>query len=515
MKKYFLLCLVCLFSLSLDAKLVLPEIFSDNMVLQCRSAANIWGWASPNAKVTIKSSWNSKPISTLANADGYWVAAIPTGEPGFEKQTLSISEKGGNTLSLSNILLGEVWFAGGQSNMEMPLEGYGNCPTKGGSEEIAISGSYEGIRFCKVPITVSAEPQQSVPGKWMESNSNNAVRFSATGFFFAKHLYRTLNIPIGIIDCCRGGSSVESWMPHSQLQKYSDIAIDQLLNSPKSWNSSSAEIFYNAMLHPVAGYSSKGFIWYQGEANVGKPDYALRLKTMTEIWRSEWAERNSANKTEEMPFYIVEIAPWFGYSPEDDGRGISGALLREQQLKASKIIPNSGFVSTNDLVYPYETNQIHPCQKEEVGTRLAYLALNRTYGYREIACESPEFSSMRILPASEFKNVRHTAEDGTRIEPGKALGKCVEITFAYTEGRDPWFGGGLSPWHGIEGFEVAGEDRVFHSATAVLEGRKVITWSDEVPEPVAVRYGFRDWLPGNLKNGRGLPLIPFRTDNWE
>ncbi len=193
---------------------------------------------------------------------------------------------------------------------------------------------------------------------------------------------------------------------------------------------------------------------------------------MAELWRKEWGKG-------ELPFYLVEIAPY------DYGEGISGALLREAQFQASSLIPNSGMVCTNDLVYAYEKSQIHPCQKEEVGKRLAYLALNKTYQYGSIACEYPSYWNMSIQSDT------------------------VELTFHHADE-------GLSPWKDIKGFEIAGADKVFYPAVAVLvpEKKTIRVHSDKVKHPVAVRYCFHNFQPGNLKNHRGMPVIPFRTDHW-
>lgn len=247
----------------------------------------------------------------------------------------------------------------------------------------------------------------------------------------------------------------------------------QVPEQGQEWNYLTPIAMYNGMLHPLRHYTIKGFLWYQGESNVGKHDtYTERLKTMVDRWRKDFSQG-------ELPFYIVEIAPY------DYGEGISGALLREAQFRAASTLANSGIVCTNDLVYPFEKPQIHPCQKREVGNRLAYLALNKTYGYQSIAADYPTYRSMDIH------------------------GDTAEITFDHASD-------GFSPWSGIEGFEIAGADQVFYPATATLDTNKktILVKSDKVKEPVAVRYCFRNFQTGNLKNHRGMPVIPFRTDQW-
>ena len=231
---------------------------------------------------------------------------------------------------------------------------------------------------------------------------------------------------------------------------------------------------YNGMLYPIHNYTLKGFIWYQGETNAGFPQYyAERLAAMVKVWRDLWGQGD-------LPFYEVELAPYvYG------GDGTSGARIREAQHKAVELIPNSGIVTTNDLAYPYEYDQIHPCKKKEVGQRLSYLAMNQTYGMSYIPFEGPRYKDYAIR------------------------GNEIEISFYNDEN-------GFSPWREIVGFEVAGEDRVFYPAE-VRKGsgwKNLVVKSDKVPAPVAVRYCFRDFQIGNLTGRRGLPVIPFRTDNW-
>ena len=235
-------------------------------------------------------------------------------------------------------------------------------------------------------------------------------------------------------------------------------------------------IMYNALLYPCRNYTIKGFAWYQGCSNVGRADtYADRMATMVRHWRSIWKEGD-------IPFYYVEIAP-FAYNNKPEA--IDGALLREAQFKAQALIPNSAMISTNDLVEPYEAPQIHPQNKKDIGDRLAYQALVKTYGYKGIVADSPSYKEMQA--------------DGDKIT----------VRFNHAEK-------GFSPWVDIEGFEVAGQDKVFHPAKAKFGSapNEIVVSSPKVKKPVAVRYCFRNFQPGNLKNYRNLPVIPFRTDSW-
>lgn len=429
----------------------LPEIIGDNMVLQQQTKVNIWGTASAGATVTVIPGWSGQAYTAKANAAGRWSVSVSTPEASMEPQTLTISENGSPAITLRNILIGEVWFCSGQSNMEMPLEGFWDCPVEGSAEEIALSGRMTGIRMATVPKTAADTPQETVPGRWAVCSPGSARWFSATAYHFSKMLNSVLGVPVGIINCSWGGRPIEGWIPGEAEPE-----------------------MYNGMLYPLHRYTVKGFCWYQGESNVGHHKaYADRLETMVKAWRDLWGQG-------ELPFYIVEIAPYLY-----EGDGTSGARLREAQFKASREIPSSGIVCTNDLVYPYEDTQIHPCRKEEVGQRLAYMALNRTYGYTDILCEGPVYREMRI--------------EGDEV-------------LLFFDNDDS----GFSPWYGISGFEIAGEDRVFHPAEArVLPGEKCIAVkSPAVQVPVAVRYCFRDFCPGNLTGSRNLPAYPFRTDNW-
>lgn len=457
------------------AKVRLPQIISDNMVLQQKSDVNLWGWGSGRVKVSV--SWSKTTFTADCAEDGSWKVTVPTPAAGYEPQTVTVSDRD-SRVTLYNILIGEVWLCGGQSNMEMPLNGFGNCPVEGSAEEIAASGQWKDrIRQVKLPKTGSLEIQDTVAGRWVVPEPRTARWISAAGWFFARMLNSVLDVPVGILECNWGGSTVESWLPEEIVRSYPENTIplgEYYRIEPEGWwHCCSSYVMYNAMLYPVHNYTIKGFLWYQGESNAGLNQYYTdRLVKMVSVWRELWGQGD-------IPFYEVELAPW-----KYGGDGTLGARQREAQRRAADIIPNSGIVCTNDLVYPYEYDQIHPCRKKEVGYRLAYQALNKTYGIEGIECDGPVYKSMKV--------------DGNKI--------VVEFDNA---------GSGFSPWHGIEGFEVAGEDKVFHPAEARIgNNNTVIVSSDEVPSPVAVRYCFRDFQPGNLTGRCNLPVAPFRSDNW-
>ena len=458
---------------SLFAKITLPDILSDNMVLQQNTSVKLWGKATQNALVKVTTSWNNKIATVQADKNGNWLVKVQTPKATFTPQTITFSD--GEKTLLTNILIGEVWLASGQSNMEMPLGGYWNCPVKNANETIAKSSKNKGIRFATVPKTPAYEPQETTPGKWKECNPNNAPGFSATAYYFAQTMYDVLEIPVGIIVCSWGGSRVESWLNREILETYPDIDLTKKgIEVCEEWKR--PLLMYNGMLKPLTNYTIKGFIWYQGESNVGQHSvYAQRLATMVQLWRDNWGQGN-------LPFYFVELAPWI-YG--DGEQGTSGALLREAQFKAQSIIPNSGMVCTNDLVEEYEKTNIHPRNKMDVGKRLAYIALNQTYDLKGVAAHGPEYKSMEI-------------KDGKII-----------VSFNYADE-------GFNRNVGVNGFEIAGADKVFYPADVEVnyDKKTVILSNKNVPAPVAVRYCFKNYQPGNLANTRELPMVPFRTDDF-
>jgi sialate O-acetylesterase len=460
-------------SLSLHARITLPEIVGDNMVLQQNSEVKLWGEATPNHVVTVKTSWTEETFKTTSDSNGDWIINISTPKASFKPQKITIADE--EELTLENILVGEVWLASGQSNMEMPLNGFRNNPIYDNNHIIALSGQDKGIRFVTIHKTADEQPQKYVKGDWKVCNPENSPWFSATAYHFAKTLTQALDVPVGIIVSSWGGSRVEAWINRETLESYKDFDLNKELQIEKDWKR--PLVMYNAMINPITNYTIKGFIWYQGEANVGEHKvYHNRLKDMVNIWRTDWG-------LGDLPFYYVEIAP---YIYGDGEQGISAALLRESQFKAQSIIPNSGMISTNDLVEEYEKANIHPKNKTDVGRRLAYMALNETYGYGNIAAKGPEYREMEI--------------------------KDNKIIIYLDNVSD-----GFNVTSNIEGFEIAGEDRKFLPADAKVDGNNLcIELSNEnIDKPIAARYCFKNFQVGNLKNTRGLPLVPFRTDNFE
>ena len=325
-----------------SAKLSLREPCSDGMVLQQQTQALVWGKADPGRTVKVKPSWAHRKYAARADEDGFWQVAVQTPRASYKAYTLKV-RSGSERLVIRDVLVGEVWFASGQSNMEMPVRGYYGCPVEGAADVLSAAPLRERVRMFKVPRTRSYEPLAEVEGEWWRADASTVGEMSATAFFFARKLNQALDVPVGIIFSAYGGSKVESWLPEEIVRTYPDIATDRASIEALPYDYYSPFMMYNAMLCPVRGYTVKGFIWYQGCSNVGQDaSYAERLAKMVEVWRADWGDTDAR-----LPFYEVEIAPYL-YA---EG-GFDGARLRQAQHAAAKSIPNAGIVVTNDLVYP-------------------------------------------------------------------------------------------------------------------------------------------------------------------
>lgn len=481
-KKFFSLAAFALITLGAQAKVKLPHILGDNMVIQQNSEANLWGWDKPGTEVKVTTSWSSQKYSVKTGKDGKWAVKVLT--PKASYTPLSITFDDGDQTTLNNILAGEVWVCAGQSNMEMPVKGFGNCPVKDFNQVVIDAKNYKGIHYVKIPSVMSMKPLDDANCEWKEVNPETVGEASATGYFFAQVVNKALDIPVGLVMANKGGSRVESWLDRDYLKKNTQEPLDTNAIVKKfSWDYHRPLVWGNGTFHPILNYTIKGILFYQGCSNVGDPagQYTQRLADLVAQWRRDFKQGN-------VPFYFVEIAPYH----YDNVNGDWGAKLREQQFNAAKIIPNSGIISTNDCVYPYEKEQIHPCQKQKVGERLGFMALNKTYGMKNVIGDGMTFKEMKIV------------DDTVKVHFNNEFG-------AYNR------------FEGIEGFEIAGEDKVFHPATTKHFWQPgndpwnecIIVTCPEVKKPVALRYCFKNFQLGNLANAGGLPLFPFRTDNWE
>lgn len=292
MNKFYWMAIGLLLGLvNLRAEIKLPALVGDNMVLQQATKVRLWGNATPNSSLKVRSSWDNTEYTAQVNDQGRWEIWVQTPSASFEKQQLTL-ENGQDKIVLHDLLIGEVWFGSGQSNMEMPLRGFWHCPIEGGNHAIATSGKYKNsIRYATIQRVGALEPKDyPVGGEWKVCDPRNAPEFGATAYFFATLLTEVLNVPVGIINCSWGGSTVEGWLPKDILRNYSDIDLSLAGNDEKIHPMLQPMIMYNGMLKPASKYTVRGFLWYQGESNVGHPDYAKRLATMVEHWRGLWGQ---------------------------------------------------------------------------------------------------------------------------------------------------------------------------------------------------------------------------------
>ena len=489
------------------AEVRLPAILGGHMVLQRDQSDRIWGWADPGEEVTVTLEKQSK--STRTGDDGKWLVELdpmPAGGP----HTLTV--KGKNTVVFEDVLIGEVWLCSGQSNMEWPVSS-ANDP------DLEIrTASFPRIRLITVPKMGTQEPQSDFKGAWQICSSETVRDFSAVGYFFGRLLHQTLDVPIGLIDNAWGGSACEAWVRRDLLaadERYAQL-LERWAEIEKSYDHSKALAefqtkladwrdaqekakaagqqpplrpqqpanlltgnarpanIYNGGIKPILGYGIRGAIWYQGEANASRAyQYRDLFPLMIRSWREEW-------KQGDFPFYWVELADFRDEKPEPVES--DWAELREAQTMTMSVLPNTGEAVIIDLG---EGQDIHPRNKQDVAKRLARWALARDYGL-SMAYRSPIYKLM------------------------EKQGNTIALTFDHV-------GGGLKTFDAreVRGFAIAGSDKRFFWAKASIIGNdKVEVWSDQVTDPVAVRYAWADNPVCNLRNREGLPVTPFRTDDW-
>lgn len=461
MKKYLAILLLYAAPVITKADIRLPNIINSNMVLQQQSNVKLWGWAEPNEKIFVTTSWDNKTDSVKSTRDAKWMITIKTPAAGGP---YTITLKGNNTITLDNVLIGEVWVCSGQSNMEMNY-GWGLPDVKA---ELPNSANSR-IRFYSVPKTTSTSPQDNCGGQWVTCDSNTLKRFSAVGYFFGKKLNNSLNVPVGLINASWGGTPAEVWAQEDAINKDAELKEAAAKQQPYDYWPLTPGVAFNGMIAPITNYNIAGAIWYQGEGNTIAPDtYGKLLTAMIGTWRKAWSK--------ELPFYYVQIAP-YAY-----GDKYISSIIREQQTKALAY-PHTGMVVITDLVD--NVKDIHPKNKHDVGYRLANLALAETYNQPGLTYKSPQYKSLEIQKNSaiiSFDNV-----------PTSLTAKG----------------------NGITGFFIAGDAKVFYPADAKIQGAKVMVSAKEVSKPVAVRFGYSNTAMPNLFSREGLPVNPFRTDEWE
>ena len=482
MKRFFLLAVMAVMPFAIRAEVKLPSVLGSNMVLQRNTEVNLWGSAEAGKTVTVETSWNGAKYKVKADDNGQWKVKVETGEAGGP-YTITFSD--GDRLTLDNILLGEVWICGGQSNMEMPVCGFMNQPVDGCADAVMNAGQYPGIRMFTVARCSTDEPQTDCKGEWLCSTPAAVSSFSATAYFFGLTLYKALGIPVGLVTSNWGGSNIETWMSAESIAEIE--GIDHELISKWKGDASTVARLYNGMILPITNYTAKGFIWYQGCSNRKNWfDYKELQIALIKLWRQKWGD-------DKMPFYITQLAP---YRYEGDNLR-SLPLVIEAQYQAAAALENVAVAATTDLGHP---TCIHPAKKLQVGQRLAYLALANDYKLAGVPAPAPTYKSMERDGNKLLLSFNNLSDPYSFNDANSIVGFGPDNTLR------------------LQGFEIAGEDGVFYPATSHMKWwqNKITVFSDKVAEPVAVRYAFKNYCPeANVRTNFNLPLVPFRTDDWE
>jgi sialate O-acetylesterase len=466
------------------AELKLPAIFGDNMVLQQQMRVPVWGWAAPGAAVSV--TFDGLTKTTHADADGKWLVRLGKLKASAIPQTLVIES--GETRTLTNILIGEVWLCSGQSNMEKPIGLQpGQKPVPNYEAELAAA-NFPQIRLFKAERILSAKPLMDLEkfDAWRECDSNalDGIKFSAAAYFFGREIHTNLNVPVGLIESTWGGTRIEPWTPPVGFEQVPSLAALATTNIPavEKIPNTTPTVIFNAMIAPLAGFGIRGALWYQGESNLmgGTNDYdyfnyADKMAALVGGWRTLWDEGN-------FPFYFVQIAP-FKYYGGKTARAPSQQSLAEFwtiQSRANQRILNTGMAVTTDLVN--DLNDIHPRDKQTVGHRLALLALNKTYG-QNVVSSGPTFRKM------------------------KTKGDKAVLMFAHDDGGLVSKDNQPLTW-----FTIASADGKFVPGEAKIVNGAVEVSAKGITNPVAVHFAWDETAQPNFYNGAGLPAEPFRTD---
>ncbi len=453
----------------LNAELKLPSMFTSGAVLQQGMAVPVWGWADPGAEVTVSFAGQTK--SAKAGDDGKWSVKLDALEMNKEPAVMTVAA-GDTKLEVADVLVGEVWFCSGQSNMEWTVGG-AIIPDFVNADELPM------IRHIKVPHVRAPEPAEDFSGQWRVCNSQTFRSFTAVGFYFAYQLEKELDCPIGLIGCNWGGTRIEPWTPPQGFAQVEELA-DAKINDGST--------MYNGMAAAVQPYAIRGALWYQGESNGREGEsYFHKMKALVLGWRATWGQG-------EFPFYFVQLAN-FQKPNEDPAGGDGWARLREAQLKTIREVPKTGMAVITDVG---DAADIHPRNKYDVGSRLALWALANDYGKKDLVFSGPLLEEMKVTGNKVRLTFEHVGSG--LMAAKKESEKSIEPP---------------RPVDQLEGFAIAGEDKKWVWAEAVIDGDAVVVSSPEVPNPVAVRYGFSmNPVKANLYNREGLPASPFRTDNW-
>jgi len=483
----------------------LPAIFSDHLVLQAEAPVKVWGWAGPAEEVTV--SIADQTQATTASAAGQWQIILGP-LPGSAVAT-TLTVRGRNTVTVEDVLVGEVWLGSGQSNMELLTKQAQNF------DQEQTKAGFPQIRQFKVRKNASPEAATEVDGEWQVCSPSTVGDFSAVLYFFGRELHQELRQPVGLINSSWGGTPIQTWMPldavssatgyASFLKKRKEAAAEwptreqEILADIRAWEEESAKAAgapirpkprnpapphagqqmpagtYRGMIQSLTQFRIRGLLWYQGEHNAregpaGADEYADLLTRLITGWRGAW-------DLPDLPFFIVQLP---NFIEPRDPTGVSWAYFREAQARVLAV-PHTGMAVTIDLGEP---DYIHPHNKQDVGLRLARLALADIY-HRAVAAHAPA------------------------VDQHSILGGEVRVTFKNAEG------GLVTRGDKITGFVIAGADRIWHPAMVRVEGDRLVVSNAEVAAPVAVRYGWANNPACNLYNRAGLPLTPFRTDAWK
>lgn len=460
MKKKILIFTVMLFVVTmLQAQTTLSSIFGDHMVLQRNSEVAIWGKDKPGKKIQVSANWGVQ-ASTTAGENGKWSVHIKTTEAGGP---YALDVEGSQKIEIKDVLLGEVWLCSGQSNMEMPLRGFKGQPIYGNNEAI-LGANNDQIRLFTIGRNVSKVPSDTCSGKWIQSSSEVAADFSAVAYFYGEKLQESLNVPVGLISSSWGGTPAEAWTPKETISE-GFKEFEKALNDTESYYQKSPTALYNGMIHPIVPFTIKGAIWYQGESNKKNAEQYSRLfPAMIKSWRNVWGQGD-------FPFYFVQISS-LGWGGED------WVKLREAQLETMLKTPNTGMAVSMDIG---QVDCIHPPRKKEVGDRLAYWALANTYDFNGVQFSGPVYKSMEVKESKAYLYFDF-APDGV-----------------------------CSMENDMANFEIAGADKVYYPAEAIIKKGQLIVWNEKVPEPIAVRYAWKSYVEACLFNTAGLPASSFRT----
>lgn len=473
----FLLLTIIVATTQMNGKIVLPSLISDNMVLQQKSDVKLWGWGDPQEEIKITASWSKKIYNVQTDNSGKWSIHIRTPKSRSGEKLVFTSGKSGERIEINNILIGEVWLASGQSNMEFEMKPHPNDKWMTGMynwEEEAANAQYPNIHLFKVEEDWEhGAPREDCKGEWVVCSPEVAKGYSAIAFLFARELHTTLDLPVGVILCAYGGTHAESWIRDEIMRK--DTIYNRVFKNytpekmaPKGYQHKVPSAIWNAMVNPIAGYTIKGNIWYQAESNSYRAeDYAEIFTDLVNDWRQLWGQKR-------LPFYYMQVAPY---------DALPGDIRLEQAKVWEEDMLEDIFMATTIDIG--DSLDVHPKEKVLPAKRFAALALANEYG-KKIECYGPVFKEMK--------------RDSDKLI----------ISFQHGEGLYIKNGIGEKSHSGANYLLIAGEDGIYYPALSRVEGDKLILWSPDVQTPAHVKYCTEDYCKGNIYNGAGLPAYPFK-----